>query len=44
MIYCNVGNNIASAFLTGYFIHEYWEWKEKAMDWYQQYEEVKPKK
>lgn len=35
---------LASAFLTGYFIHEYWEWKEKAMDWYQQYEEVKPKK
>ena len=28
-----------SAFLAGYFIHEYREWKEKATYWYQQYEE-----
>ncbi|MDD4590784.1 MAG: hypothetical protein PHG06_10220 [Parabacteroides sp.] len=35
---------LASAFLSGYFIHEYREWKEKAMYWYQQYEEVKLKK
>ena len=35
---------LASAFLSGYFIHEYREWKEKAMYWYQQYEEAKPKK
>lgn len=35
---------LASAFLAGYFIHEYREWKEKAMYWYQQYEEVDPKK
>jgi hypothetical protein len=35
---------LASAFLAGYFIHEYREWKEKAVYWYQQYEEVKPKK
>ena len=34
---------LASAFLAGYFIHEYREWKEKAMYWYQQYEEVKEK-
>jgi hypothetical protein len=33
---------LASAFLSGYFIHEYREWKEKAMYWYQQYERVKP--
>lgn len=35
---------LASAFLSGYFIHEYREWKEKAVYWYQQYEELKPKK
>jgi hypothetical protein len=35
---------LASAFLSGYFIHEYREWKEKAVYWYQQYEEIKPKK
>ena len=35
---------LASAFLSGYFIHEYMEWKEKAVYWYQQYENVKPKK
>lgn len=34
----------ASAFLSGYFIHEYRNWKEKAEYWYQQYEDVKPKK
>ncbi|MFV0419818.1 MAG: hypothetical protein ACK5KT_13940, partial [Dysgonomonas sp.] len=32
---------LASAFLAGYFIHEYREWKEKAMYWHQQCEEVK---
>lgn len=31
---------LASAFLAGYFIHEYKEWKEKAVYWYQRYEEV----
>ncbi len=35
---------LASAFLSGYFIHEYRAWKEKAVYWYQMYEEVKPKK
>lgn len=35
---------LASAFLSGYFIHEYRSWKEKAVYWYQMYEEVKPKK
>jgi hypothetical protein len=35
---------LASAFLAGYFIHEYKEWKEKAMYWYQMYEENKPEK
>ena len=35
---------LASAFLSGYFIHEYREWKEKAVYWYQQYEEIKSKK
>lgn len=30
---------LASAFLAGYFIQEYREWKEKAKYWYQQYEE-----
>ena len=35
---------LASAFLAGYFIHEYQEWKEKAVSWYQMYEEVKSKK
>jgi hypothetical protein len=35
---------LASAFLSGYFIHEYREWKEKAVYWYQQYEEVKTNK
>jgi hypothetical protein len=34
---------LASAFLSGYFIHEYREWKGKAVYWYQQYEETKPK-
>ena len=34
---------LSSAFLAGYFIHEYREWKEKAMYWYQMYEEVKKK-
>lgn len=29
---------LASAFLAGYFIHEYKNWKEKAVYWYQQYE------
>jgi hypothetical protein len=32
---------LASAFLAGYFIHEYREWKEKAVYWYQMYEEKK---
>jgi hypothetical protein len=32
---------LLSAFLSGYFIHEQQQWKEKAMYWYQQYEEVK---
>lgn len=32
---------LASAFLSGYFIHEYREWKEKAVYWYQMYEGVK---
>ncbi len=35
---------LASAFLAGYFIQERKEWKEQAAFWYQQYEEVKPKK
>lgn len=35
---------LISAFLSGYFIHEYRGWKEKAMYWYQMYDEVKPKK
>jgi hypothetical protein len=35
---------LASAFLSGYFIHEYKEWKEKAGYWYQMYEEIKPEK
>lgn len=36
---------LTSAFLAGYFIHERQQWKEKAVYWYQQYEEVKtPKK
>lgn len=30
---------LASAFLAGYFIHEYREWKGKAVYWYQMYEE-----
>lgn len=34
---------LVSAFLAGYFIHEYKEWKEKAVYWYQMYEEVKLK-
>lgn len=29
---------LVSAFLSGYFIHEYWAWKEKAVYWHQQYE------
>jgi len=32
---------LASAFLAGYFIHERQEWKEKAVYWYQMYEEYK---
>lgn len=35
---------LASAFLAGYFIHEYKEWKEKAVYWYQQYEEIRDSK
>ena len=35
---------LASASLSGYFIHERKEWKDKAMYWYQQYEEVTLKK
>lgn len=34
---------LVSAFLSGYFIHEYWAWKEKAMYWYQMYDKVKKK-
>ena len=34
---------LVSAFLAGYFIHEYKEWEEKAVYWYQMYEEVKLK-
>lgn len=30
---------LASAFLAGYFIYEYREWKDKAVYWYQMYEE-----
>lgn len=30
---------LVSAFLAGYFIHERKQWKDKAMYWYQQYEE-----
>ena len=29
---------LSSAFLSGYFIHERQQWKEKAMYWHQQYE------
>ncbi|MDL2265581.1 hypothetical protein LJC57_00870 [Parabacteroides sp. OttesenSCG-928-G07] len=32
---------LVSAFLAGYFIHEYREWKEKAVYWYQLYDENK---
>lgn len=32
---------LTSAFLSGYFIHKYREWKEKATYWYQQYEEIR---
>ncbi len=32
---------LASAFLSGYFIHEYWEWKDRAVYWHQMYEELK---
>ncbi len=35
---------LASAFLAGYFIHEYKEWKEKAIYWYQKCEELKVEK
>lgn len=35
---------LASAFLSGYFIHEYREWKEKAMYWYQRYEDARTEK
>lgn len=34
---------LLSAFLSGYFIHEYKQWKGKAVYWYQMYEGVKPK-
>lgn len=30
---------LASAFLSGYFIHEYREYKEKALYWHERYEE-----
>lgn len=30
---------LTSAFLAGYFIHEYREWKQQATYWYQKYEE-----
>ncbi len=32
---------LVSAFLAGYFIYEYREWKEKAVYWYQMYEDVR---
>lgn len=32
---------LGSAFLAGYFIHEYRVWKEKAVHWYQMYEDSK---
>lgn len=32
---------LISAFLAGYFIHEYREWKQQATYWYQQYEDSK---
>lgn len=32
---------LISAFLAGYFINENREWKEKAVYWYQKYEELK---
>ena len=32
---------LASAFLAGYFIHEYKNWKDKAVYWYQMYEDVR---
>lgn len=35
---------LISALLSGFFIQESWEWKEKAMYWHQQYEEVKAEK
>lgn len=35
---------LASAFLAGYFIHERRQWKEKAVYWYQQYEEIRDSK
>lgn len=35
---------LASAFLAGYFIHERQQWKEKAVYWYQMYEEIKTSK
>ena len=31
---------LVSAFLSGYFIHEYREWKEKAVYWHQRCEEL----
>ncbi|MCD7937400.1 MAG: hypothetical protein LUG98_11105 [Tannerellaceae bacterium] len=34
---------LVSAFLAGYFIHEYRDWKGKAGYWHQMYEEIKPK-
>ena len=34
---------LVSAFLSGYFIHEYREWKKKAVYWYRQYEVINAK-
>ena len=35
---------LISAFLAGYYIHEYREWKSDAVYWYEQYEEIKVRK
>lgn len=32
---------LSSAFSAGYFIHEYKNWKEKAVYWYQMYEDIR---
>lgn len=34
---------LVSAFLSGYFIHEYWKWKKDAVYWHKMYEKVKEK-